>query len=98
MQIFYIEADRRMTACKERTGRRDNYLDRAGSKRQGGEIRITTLHNGEQSGSHVKRKSAEVEKMREPMMSGKKREKNRIEGKLHTVSERKRPCQREGRN
>lgn len=60
MEIFYIEADRWMTACDERTGRRDNYLDRAGSKRQGRQIRITTLHNAEQSGSGAKRKSAEV--------------------------------------
>lgn len=60
MEIFYIEADRWMTACEERTGRRDNYFDKAGSKRQGREIRITTLHNGEQNGSDAERKSAEV--------------------------------------
>lgn len=60
IEIFYIEADRWMTACEERTGRRDNYLDRAGSKRQGREIRITTLHNSEQNGGGARRKGAEV--------------------------------------
>lgn len=57
MEIFYIEADRWMTGCNERTGRRDNYLDRAGSKRREREIRITTLHNGEENGSDAKGKS-----------------------------------------
>lgn len=60
MEIFYIEADRWMTGCDERTGWRDNDLDREGSKRQGRERDgITTLHNGEQNGSEEKERERE---------------------------------------